>query len=91
MVSTASKRKVQYSPAELKLLTLIKQSSGPVSSEELAKQHYGKYAPYHARKAVVSFMDSLIKKAKANREPFKIVKSPRNGPHPIEYSLEAKG
>ena len=81
MVST----KIKYSPSECHLLQIITGVDGPISSVKLAKLHYGRRAPFHARKAVVGFVNSLMAKVHQNGETFTIHKSKRQGPKPIEF------
>ena len=80
--------KVRYSPGEQRLFALLNQK--PIPSTVLAGKYYrgDVGVPYHSRKIVIGLADSLRKKVIINREPFRVIKSNRKGPHPIEIWLE---
>lgn len=92
MASTRSEQRVSYSPSEVSLLKLLPDDGRRVSSEELTRHHYRgeRSRPFHARKAVVAVMSSLIVKVKQNREPFIIKRTDRSGPHPIQFWKEKR-
>jgi hypothetical protein len=62
----------------------------PKSTVDVTEAIYGKKKPTYARQTVLGALNNLLKKTKTNREPFKIVKSDREGPHPIQFWLEEK-
>ena len=74
---------IRYSPAERRLFELMAKSRNAVSSKALAQK-------LHGRAIVVGTANSLIEKSRRNREPFRIQKTKRCGPHPIEYWVEKR-
>lgn len=83
--------KVKYSPNEKHLFSLL--GADERSSTDLATRFYkikGKQMPFNARKIVVGLVSGVQKKVAANREPFRVMKSERNGPHPIMIWLERR-
>ena len=83
---------VRYSPMEQKLFELLRSKRGrPVTTEWLTLQlyaHMGREPPLSARIILTGVLRSLIKKAKINKEPFTIVRTPAQGPHSINVSIE---
>lgn len=75
-------RKVNYSPKENKLLRLLPEGK-LISSIELTKKLESN--SYNAQQSTVALMSSLIKKLNHNMDIYKIEKSPRSGPNPMEY------
>jgi hypothetical protein len=45
-------------------------------------------APYHALSSINSALNGLASKIELNDEPFRVRKSVRAGPHPIDYWIE---
>lgn len=84
------KNGVDYSPAERALFELLPVKPKRISSTELVTQRYGSEVPFHAQSIIRSTMDSLIRKIEANREPFRVLKTPRAGPKPTEFWLEKR-
>lgn len=81
--------KVGYSPTEKRLLELLPANGRRVSTRQLADQLYkDTVQPWHAGIIVGTGMRSLIRKVTHNREPFRIKKTPRDGPNPIEFWRE---
>lgn len=81
-----------YSPAEIKLLDIIRQvtkDGRPIDSATLHDMYYGdeQDKPWHGQRFVNSAMDSLRMKADHNNEPYMIVKSKRAGQKPIEFRI----
>jgi hypothetical protein len=75
----------RYTPNEARLIEILKRGRR-MSSKEIIRLHYHRRRrPRFARQSVVCVLNSLVAKVSRNREDFKILKSRRNGPHPIEY------
>jgi len=89
MVSTRGR----YSPNELDLIGLLSNQRGRrVSSLTIVSLHYQRRRrPTNAQRSVVSTLNSLVKKVRRNREDFRISKTERCGPYPIEYWMEPTG
>lgn len=82
---------IAYSPAETEAFGFLSLGeSKAVSSKELVEKKYGGDPPYHALANIRAAIDGLSRKIEINREPFFVVKSKRNGPHPIHYWLERR-
>lgn len=86
MVSTRGR----YSPNEIDLINLLSAQRGQrVNSLTIVSLHYQRRRrPAHAQRSVVSVLNSLAKKVRRNREDFRIGKTKRCGPYPIEYWME---
>lgn len=80
--------KVKYSKGEQASFKAL--STKPRSSNDIVKVMHGEDAPFNGRKILIVMIKSLRRKMLANKEPFKIVSSKRNGPHAMEFWLEAK-
>ncbi len=75
-----------YSNSELRIFSLL--GEDPRNTNELTAAFYkSKSKPYNARQAVTTYLMSLSRKMEANGEMCKVVKSPRRGPNPIEWTL----
>lgn len=82
---------VRYSKKEQALFRLLPKTGDRVSSRRLLKGLARKAngdMPFHARTSLVGAMRSLSDKVTANREPFRVMRSERAGPHPIEFWIE---
>ena len=83
--------KVRYSPTEQRILALLPEDGTKLSSDEIIDLHYGKRKrPFNARQTVIGALRTLIRKSVKNREPFRICKSERKGPHPMKFWIERK-
>lgn len=81
--------KIKYSKGEKRIFLLL--GDGKKSSTKLIGEHYKAVdEPYNARKIVVGLLASLAKKINYNKEPFRLLSSPRSGPHAIDFWLEKK-
>jgi hypothetical protein len=90
-VSYTKEPVVSYSEAEVDILNLL--SSGrdnARSTTELVELRYGTDAPFHALSIVRTTIASLSRKADRNKESWRVVKSKRQGPHPISYWIEKR-
>lgn len=65
-------------------------SSRPLSSADLIKQYYGPKPPANARTIVVGRLRGIAEKLDRARDPVRLRKSPRKGPHPIEFWVEKR-
>jgi hypothetical protein len=82
--------KVKYSKGEQAAFKVL--SATPRSSTMMLEKIYTKTTdePFNSRKILIGTLKSLRRKILANREPFKLCNSERNGPHAMEFWLEAK-
>jgi len=80
---------IRYSPSETKLLELLKPK--PQDSIALCERYYRpRKPPYNGRKIIVGALTSLAEKARQNKESFRIRKSKRAGPNPMNFWVEGK-
>lgn len=83
---------VAYSEMEVELFNLLRRKADRTASTKwLTEQVYknlGKEPPPSSRVNVAGAIRSLMKKVKENREPFRIVKTYRTGPHSTEVRIE---
>lgn len=78
---------INYSPNEQKVLKLL--TARPQNSVTLCEKFYQpEKPPYYGRQIIIGLMSSLMRKTKLNKEPFKVHKSKRGGPHPISFWKE---
>lgn len=80
--------KVKYSNGEQAAFKAL--SVKPISSTDMLEKIYTTDEPFNSRKILIGTLKSLRRKIQTNREPFKLVSSERNGPHPMEFWLEGK-
>ena len=82
--------KVKYSRGEQACFKAL--GAKPRSSTDVVNAVYktSKEVPYNGRKIVIGMLASLRRKMLANKEPFKLMNTERQGPHPIEFWLEKK-
>lgn len=80
---------VAYSPYEREIFKLL--GTEPRDTRTIAKLRYKKEAPpFYVRQVVVGALKSLARKAKHNREPFRIAHTKRSGSIPMSFWLEQK-
>lgn len=85
------KASVGYSPNERVIFELLTACNGQgISTPELVKSFYKGKTPFYGRQIVVGLLSSIRRKAVANREPFRVVHTPRSGPIPMSFWLEEK-
>jgi hypothetical protein len=83
---------VPYSESERALFALLGAGAArALDTKQLADKRYEGEEPFHSLSIVRSTISSLARKIEANKEPFTLEKSERNGPHPVSYWLERKG
>jgi hypothetical protein len=70
------------------LFSHLPKNGSKVTTSDLASRIHGKAR--HGRVRIVGALNSLMYKARVNREPFRIRREERSGPHPISVWLEAK-
>lgn len=83
---------VRYAPLEKKLfdlLPVLPEGKTPRSTADLAVDLFP--GAFNAKQRVINLVSSLAKKAAANNEPFRIVKSVRKGPAPIDVWVARHG
>jgi hypothetical protein len=81
---------INYTTGEREFFKLIPRS-GKITSAEIAEKKWPKGTmPFHGRKSVIGAMTNLIEKTNRNKEPFRILKTKRRGPHPMEFWLEER-
>lgn len=77
------------SPGEQKLLAILDKQREPIATTELVPLFYaGEDEPEHAQKVISGLARSL--EYKTRREPVKVKRSRRRGPHPVEVWLERR-
>lgn len=80
-----------YTRNEAALLNLLIRRKRRMTTTEIVTFHYGgRDAPTHARRSVVTVLNSLIKKVEDSGENFRISKTLRSGPHPNRYWVESR-
>jgi hypothetical protein len=79
---------IRYSPTEREVFDLIPPLPRRVSSREIVRRMWDGKAPYHALSSINSALNGLASKIELNDEPFRVRKSVRAGPHPIDYWIE---
>lgn len=81
---------VSYSVLERKIFTLLPQREDDgITFLDLIPKVYDSRPPFYARQSLNTTINNLASKITRNKEPFRIIKSERNGPHPIEWRVEA--
>jgi hypothetical protein len=80
---------VRYSEGEKRLFKLLPQNGRKVTTRDLASTLHRRVI--NGRVRVVGTLSSLMTKTQLNREPFKIKREARNGPHPVAVWIERKG
>lgn len=80
--------KVGYSKFERRVFTALKIEEGRSTTDITDEIYRRKDRPFNARQTVLGALVSLSKKVKANREPFAIKRSKRQGPHPVDFWIE---
>lgn len=80
---------VSYSDGEARMLKILRARKTPIDTLELCKVWFnGTELPLNARSRVTSVLRTLSHKMAYNREPYRVAKTARNGPHPVFYSLQ---
>jgi hypothetical protein len=84
------KRLRKYNDNELLLLSFVPKGGKTITSAELVKlrKRAKRWTIAHPRNAMSITMRRLIAKIKHNHEPFRLCKSPRNGPTLTKYWME---
>lgn len=79
-----------YAPQERKIFEILTRG-GRMSTSDVTNKVYGrKGRPFYDRQAVLGALKSLAAKADINGESFKICRSERCGPAPIEFWIERR-
>ncbi len=81
-----SKGVVPYSAAEKEAFALLSRKPQTTSLlvERLGKEEL--FAP----NSLIGVLGTLARKVRINEEPFRVMKSQRRGPHPIEHWIEKR-
>lgn len=80
---------VRYSKTERLVFEALPADGRKITTVALTDKIYGRrQRPFNARQNVLSILNTLVRKVKANKEPFKLKRSERRGPHPIEFWVE---
>jgi hypothetical protein len=77
-----------FSDLEQDLIALLPKDGKKVTTADLVEAYYGSEVPLNARNIVVGRLRMIAAKAVHNAEPWRIAKSNRAGPHPMEFWLE---
>jgi hypothetical protein len=83
----------KYSPMEGSLLAIFRANRAGrrfTTVELIAALYKKRSAPMNARQSVVSVMKILTAKVDGNREPFRIQRSERRAPSPLEFWREPR-
>lgn len=84
-----AKGRERYSPRERALFSILLGFRGRCDTVRLAQKYWdGDKIPVNGRIAVGGAMRSLQMKVERNGEPFRIHRSERCGPKPLEYWIE---
>ncbi len=78
---------MKYSPLEEKLLALIPADGSSISSRRLIELFYGDEEPFNARAITIARITGLQRKVEL-MESWRLRKSKRRGPHPVEVWRE---
>jgi hypothetical protein len=78
----------RYSKAEKLLFAHLPKNGRKVTTSNLASAIHGRQR--HGRVRIVGTLSGLMFKTRLNREPFRIKRDTRQGPHPIGIWLERK-
>lgn len=91
-LSLNSNGPVRYSDKEKAVFALLRRHGNrPVDTIKLLHSYYdGRPVPFNGQVALNGTIRSLVTKVERNKEPFRIRKSERRGPHPMEYWIEKK-
>lgn len=79
-----------YTTNEAALIKILRAKNGkPLTTTDIVRLHYARREqPTFARQSVVCVLNHLVEKVRKNKEPFRIKKSVRLGPHPSTYWIE---
>lgn len=83
---------VRYSPSERRLFQFLPQGSAPsITIDDLAAHYYAALGPppFNGRTIINGYVNSLMKKARYNDEPFVIKRTRRSGPIASHVWVEA--
>jgi hypothetical protein len=81
--------KVAYSARELRMFKLLSARRRKINSTDLVTLYWkGQQAPFNARVAAMDCLRSLKRKARHNKEPFKIETSGRAGARPLDVWIK---
>jgi hypothetical protein len=81
-------RAIKYSDRERDIFRLLPQDGKTIDTNKLVQRYYRKQIPNHPGATIIGTMRSFMRKIERNKEPFRIKKSVRAGPYPIEFWIE---
>jgi hypothetical protein len=84
-------RQERYTIRQREVFKLLPQNGRRIDTISLADQFFrrSKYRkPIHRRISVLGLVNSLSEKVRRNKEPFRIRKTKRRGPHPVHVWVE---
>lgn len=92
MTLLSNETKVNYSPFERKVFALLtkKPKTTKAITEAVWEDVERRHRPRYARQSVLGALTNLSDKVRVNREPFKVKKTERTGPHPIMFWVEKR-
>lgn len=80
--------RIRYSPSERRAFAALR-GRRRINTKDIARSVYnGRREPRHAVTTTVGTLKSLQLKVKLNKETFRIMRSKRRGPHPVEFWIE---
>jgi hypothetical protein len=89
-MTLSEETKVPYSPFERKVFAKLTKVPKTTSAITDAIWKEDRNRPTYARQSVLGALNGLLEKSKTNREPFRVKRSERTGPHPIKFWVVEK-
>jgi hypothetical protein len=84
-------RRLRYSESERRLLELIPTDGKVITTKELTEKRYAdEQTPFNGGAIVLAILSHLMRKVDYNKEDFRIIKSKRNGPRPLDVWTEKR-
>ena len=80
---------VKYSPTEARLLKLLPHNGQRITTKQLTAKFYrNRDMPVHGQIYIANSLRMLANKIAQNREKFKLKRTPKIGPHDVEFWIE---
>lgn len=86
-----AQRTMRFSPSEERILSLLPQGGERITTEALARLYYGRAIPFNGRIIVAGLVRNLERKTTLMKDPTRVRRTRRAGPHPIQVWLERRG
>lgn len=84
-------RHLRYSPRERRFFALLPKDGKAINTKKLIERYYkDDELPGHPHANIIDMAGSLIEKIEKNKEPFRVKRTDRRGPHPIEFWVERR-